>query len=364
MFDPTSTSDDIQHHLEEMVRPSSQILILLSTLCIFLGAYSLFTRRSHRAAEIARLEREYLDWDWHDTPEEIACQRPVVDDASRQDPIPRVVHFILLAEHGKEAELEFYQYLAIKAALIRIQPDDVKVHTYALNKKNAWWHLLDQRATLVVHKPRETLTTADGHIHNLRLPHQTDILRLEILDQEGGIYLDTDVYALQRFDELLYSPKDILMGHEGGSRSGLGNAVIIARPGSAFIKRWLAEYERSFDNRPKMWNHHSVIVPAQLAADYPDEICKLSPSAFFWPHWSREHIKSMHDPLPNGGVDMAELRRNMSLYDGAMYQNQLAYHAWGNLARDQFLRPLSPESLVAVNSRFNILLREIYQVDV
>ncbi|KAM0715128.1 hypothetical protein Q7P37_009593 [Cladosporium fusiforme] len=346
-----------------MVRPRLQISTAIFAICIFLGAYSLFLRRSYRHAEIARLEHEYLDWDWNDTPDEVACQRPA-GDVNTREPIPRVVHFILVAESGREAELEFYQYLAIKSALVRIQPDYVKVHTYALNKDNSWWQLVQHRVELVVHEPRETLETADGHIHKLRLPHQTDILRLEILHQEGGIYLDSDVYALQTFNSLLQSPKNILMGHEGGSRSGIGNAVIVARPGSTFIAKWLAEYERSFDNRPKMWNHHSVIVPAKLANEFPEEICTLSPSAFFWPNWSKKHIHSMHDPLPAGGMEVAELRQNMSLYHGAMYENQLAYHAWGNLARDRFLRQLNPESLVAVDSRLNILLREIYQANV
>jgi len=318
------------------------------------------SRRTNRASEKLRLENEYLSWDWKDTPEEIICQNNSTNLQANQ--IPRTVHFILIAEPDKQAELEFHQYLAIKAALLRIQPESVKVHSYSLDETNIWWQLIEHAVTLVIHEPRQTLRTSDGRVHKLRLPHQTDVLRLEILHREGGIYLDTDVYALQSFSPLLQSPKDLLMGHEGGNRSGIGNAVIVARSGSPFIARWIISYSESFDNRPQMWNHHSVKVPAELAVRYPDDICKLSPSTFFWPTWSSEHIDAMHSPI--GGEEVFALKSNMSSYGGAMYPNQLAYHAWGNFARVRFLSSLTPESLFSVDTRFNILLRDAYLAEV
>lgn len=343
-----------------MPKPRLQTVLFLFMLATCLAYYSFTSQRSHRVAERLRLEKEYLSWDWQDTPEESVCQSGVSE--VEREPVPHTVHFILIAEHGKQAELDFYQYLAIKAALLRIEPESIKVHSYSLNESNPWWQLIKHRVTLATHEPRQTLQTSNGRVHTLRLPHQTDILRLVILQKEGGIYLDTDVYALQSFSPLLRSPKDLLMGHEGGNRSGIGNAVIIARPGSFFIARWLAAYNESFDNRPQMWNHHSVKVPAELAVQYSQDICRLSPSTFFWPTWSSEHINLMH--LPVFEEEAIALKSNMSLYSGAMYANQLAYHAWGNIARARYLSQLTPESLFGIESRFNILLREIYLAEV
>ena len=184
-------------------------------ILISVALYLLFIQRSHRASERTRLEREYLDWDWRDTSEEIACQNPVAQTTtSILEPIPRIVHFVIISDNGRQAELEFYQYLAIKAALLRIDPDSVKVHSYGFNTGNLWWQAVKHRVTLVLHDPKPTLTVADGRTHKLRLSHQTDLLRLEILHQEGGIYLDSDVYSLRSFSPLLQSPKDVLMGHE------------------------------------------------------------------------------------------------------------------------------------------------------
>jgi hypothetical protein len=350
----------IHGRLEEMLRSRSRVFLFIFTILACLGVYSNISRRHHRTAEKLRLEREYLSWDWSDTPEEIACQS--APTGPTQNSIPNVVHFILIAEEHKEAELEFYQYLAVKAALLRLNPEAIKIHTYAFNTSNEWWQRTKHRADLVIHEPQRYLRTSDGRDHKLRLAHQTDVMRLEILRDQGGIYLDTDVYALRSFSSLLQSPKDLLMGHEGGGRIGLGNAVIVARPGSTFISRWLEKYHESFDDRPKMWNHHSIVVPVKLAEQHPEEICKLSPSTFFWPTWSSADVALMHQPI--FGDELSALERNMSQYSGAMYPNQLAYHAWGNIARREYLSKLTPEFLLGVQTRFNILLREIHNTEI
>lgn len=343
-----------------MFKSRSRALLLVFAIIACLGVYSTINRRHHRVAEKLRLEREYLSWDWIDTPEEIACQSTPTE--STRNPIPNVVHFILIAEEHEEAELEFYQYLAVKAALLRLNPEAIKIHTYAFNENNEWWQMIKRHVDLVIHEPQRYLRTSDGRSHNLRLAHQTDVLRLEILLKDGGIYLDTDVYALRSFSSLLQSPRDLLMGHEGGGRSGLGNAVMVARPGSTFISRWLEKYHESFDDRPQMWNHHSIVVPVRLAEQHPEEICKLSPSTFFWPTWSSADVALMHRPI--FGDELSALERNMSQYSGAMYLNQLAYHAWGNIARREYLSKLNPDYLLDVQTRFNILLREVYNTDI
>jgi hypothetical protein len=346
-----------------MLKSRSQTASLLFILVALLGLYSFIRQRLNSTAEKLRLEHEYLSWDGYPTVDEITCQHLGLNDSSFvTDPVPPTVHFILLADQDKQAELEFYQHLAIKAVLLRLGPVSVKLHSYSLNQDNVWWRPIKHRVMLVTHEPRPTLRTTDGHLHKLRLAHQSDILRLEILHEEGGIYLDIDVYALQSFHQLMGSTKDLVMGHEGGNRSGIGNAVIVARPRSPFIGRWLATYEESFDNRPQMWNHHSVKVPAKMAERYPENICKLSPGAFFWPTWSSEHIDMMQ--LPISKQEAMELKSDISRYGGAMYKDQLAYHAWGNIARAKFLSKLTPERLFSIESRFNILLRDIFLVKV
>jgi hypothetical protein len=103
---------------QSMLKSKIQAVLLLCVLATCLAYYSFTSQRSDRLAKRLRLEEEYLSWDWKDTPEEILCQ----SNSSNIDrePIPRTVHFILIADEGKQADLEFYQYLAIKAALLRL----------------------------------------------------------------------------------------------------------------------------------------------------------------------------------------------------------------------------------------------------
>ena len=90
------------------------------------------------------------------------------------------------------------------------------------------------------------------------------------LRQYGGVYLDVDTYVLRPFAPLSLYSYDTVLGMEAripnflrGPQSdnemdpkGLCNAVIMSRPGSVFLERWLESYE-TFD--PSHWTEHSVV---------------------------------------------------------------------------------------------------------
>jgi len=175
-----------------------------------------------------------------------------------------------------------------------------------------------------------------------------------LIKREGGIYLDTDVYVLKAFSELLNNPKDTILGHEGGNRYGLCNAVIIARPGSEFIAKWWETYE-SFNDRN--WNKHSVLVPKQLSVKYPELVCALSPTAFFWPTWAKSHVHFMHEIINE--EEVAQMEASLTQFGGAMYENQLAYHATGGYHNGYFVG-LTPDDILNKDTRFNLLVRDIY----
>jgi glycosyltransferase involved in cell wall biosynthesis len=71
----------------------------------------------------------------------------------------------------------------------------------------------------------------------------------------------------------------------------LGNAVILAKPNSRFIKRWYNSYTTFDDNN---WNYHSIVLPGRLASDHPDEIHLLDYSRFFWPLWNEKGLQKFY----------------------------------------------------------------------
>ena len=266
-------------------------------------------------------------------------------ESPTKTPIPNVVHVIWL----KNPELGFLNYLTIRSVLISLQPDRINLHYTDLNKQNEWFMKLRDNVTLVQHD----LEAEYGQQvqDNWQISHIADLLRLDIIAQEGGIYLDMDVIALRSFDSLLGCKKDLILGHEGGDRHGLCNAIIIGRPGSSFVKRWRESYG-SFATSE--WNYHSVVLPKELSSLHNDKICTVSPLVFYWPTWTRKHIRYMHEPLTPSEVE--DFQDTLVENGGGMYPDQLAYHAWSQVA-STYLMDLSPERVISNNTRFNLLVR-------
>lgn len=66
----------------------------------------------------------------------------------------------------------------------------------------------------------------------------------------------------------------------------------------------------------------------------------------------------MHEPIPD--EEALKVSKAMEFYDGSLYQNQFAFHAWGGAAWTKYLSKLTPERLLEEHTRFNVLMRPIY----
>ena len=100
------------------------------------------------------------------------------------------------------------------------------------------------------------------------------MVRLNILQEQGGIYLDIDTICLRPLTTLLNA--DFVMGIQGDNY-GLCNAIMLAKPQTEFGRQWIKSYE-SFNQQ---WDIHSVKIPLALSKTHP--ITVLSNQAFFCP---------------------------------------------------------------------------------
>ena len=177
-----------------------------------------------------------------------------------------------------------------------------------------------------------------------RVAHRADVVRLQKLIEHGGIYLDADVLVQRSFDDLL-NHRTVLGQEAQAGKTGLANAVILAEPQSPFLCRWLEEY-RSFRGGPpgsEFWNHHSVLLPEQLARAHPSEITVLQPTAFFWPLWTDEHLKwifASNRPIP--------------------LDHTYANHLWENFAWN-YLEDLTPRRVRASDTNFHAWVRPLIE---
>ena len=78
-------------------------------------------------------------------------------------------------------------------------------------------------------------------LENKKYAFAADWLRLYALYLEGGVYLDTDVEIIKKFDDLLTEETAMLLGYIFDA--SLGTAVIGAEPGNQVIGALLKQYE-------------------------------------------------------------------------------------------------------------------------
>jgi glycosyl transferase-like sugar-binding protein len=262
-------------------------------------------------------------------------------------PIPDIVHYVVGLE---DPELSYPAYLSIRSTIQSLNPQILKIHhTSNINQANVYIQSLLRypQVMMVQHEAEEYV----HRIPSTHYAHWADILRLEVLLKDGGIYLDSDVFALKSFSALQTSQLDVVLGNEGGSRNGLCNAIILARPNATFIQRWLDSYDTF---QPDEWNRHSVILPKKWANENPTEVCQLSPHVFFWPTWTNKHVRWMHEPLDQ--QQMLQTQKMLLEKGGSLFDKQLAYHAW-NQASGSYLSKLDKETIFRQDTRFNMMVR-------
>jgi hypothetical protein len=247
--------------------------------------------------------------------------------------IPRRLHFCFgLAETGKPWRL--IHHVCVRSALEQLRPE--AAHIYVEHEpEGPWWELTRPLLDVVrVTAPREVFGRPISHF-----AHRADVLRLDRLIEDGGLYLDVDVLVRRSFDDLLDG--SVVMGKEGpGGRYGVCNAVILAEPGAAFLQRWREEYRwfRGGEGGAGVdphWNEHSVEVPSRLAARHPDEITVLSERAFFHPTWTQDDVRWIFystRPIPD--------------------RDAYAHHLWESKAWD-YLEPLTPGDVRARPTNFH-----------
>ncbi|KAI9476094.1 MAG: hypothetical protein EXX96DRAFT_596337 [Benjaminiella poitrasii] len=165
--------------------------------------------------------------------------------------------------------------------------------------------------------------------------HRADVVRLQVLEKFGGIYLDLDLISLKPLDHLLHH--EFIMAQEGVDGSiGLCNAMIMARPHARFIQRWYATYA-SFDDAD--WNYHSVILPGKLAPHFAKEITVLNHTAFFWPLWDSHGLRSLY------------LEKS---YD---FSANLGTHIWESAANKNLMKDINEKVIMEIDNSLYCQLR-------
>ena len=204
--------------------------------------------------------------------------------------IPSIVHFIVGQTDEKivrkrfqlPSSFSFVNYLVLLAARRHLRPGTLLVHYYE-EPNTFWWNRTKQDAEINMTLVQTRLVQQIFYQPIYHHTHRSDILRLEILLEYGGIYLDIDVLTLRSFQPLL-TLGNVVMGFEDGSHRLIGSAVILAKKNAQFLKRIYDAYQ-NYDS--SCYRCNSIETLAKLAAIYPKEVALLPANSFFVPSWSQ-----------------------------------------------------------------------------
>jgi len=195
--------------------------------------------------------------------------------------IPKSLHFCFgMASDFGGKPWGLSHYVCLRSAVERLSPQDATLY-YEFAPEGPWWDLTKGLVDLQrIEAPRVVFDNPLDHP-----AHRADLVRLDVLIDKGGIYLDTDVFVHRAFDDLL--THSTVLGREGSLLipQGVANAVILAEPDAPFLTAWREQYRHFRGTRRDYWNEHSVRLPTHLARVFDLPVTLLPPEAFYRPMW-------------------------------------------------------------------------------
>lgn len=109
----------------------------------------------------------------------------------------------------------------------------------------------------------------------------SDYLRLKILQEEGGLYLDTDV-TIRKDPFPLFEGKKLVLGYE--TEEYLGTAAIYAEKDSVILAELVRFYEGGIWDSPLYIGPQIITHLILEQGRLENEACDLLPSSFFYPY--------------------------------------------------------------------------------
>lgn len=195
--------------------------------------------------------------------------------------IPRDVHMIEYYEDAATRFFDMYKYINILSIKEQVKPDHIYFHCLnGVCGSGPWWELTKAIVTVV---PVPFLKNIFGIPIDVGA-HRTSILRLRIMLENGGIYLDSDILMVNSLEPLFeecrrggpcfFSPRE--------RQAGINNGILIGARGSPFIRRWMEMYRYFFD---ACWSCHGVRMALRIMELFPSEISMIPDATFLAPFY-------------------------------------------------------------------------------
>ena len=248
--------------------------------------------------------------------------------------IPNNVHYVWYSDTKKE--FRFQQYLSVLSVHKFQKPDNIYFHTNNPPSGKYWDEILKLKEFIVVKRDRPRKIFGKKLDKAAYETSDSNISRVKILLESGGIYLDTDIWLIRSLDPLRIH--DCVLGAEITNPLTLCGGIILASKTSSFIKLWMEHF--LLDYRVTEWAYNSGKVPTILSERYPDTI----------------HIEMTKLQRPSW--------KNLEyLYGNKSYpwKDNYTIHLWHRM--EIFMKrnfTITPESIQSMNSTYGHVARHIY----
>jgi FkbM family methyltransferase len=199
--------------------------------------------------------------------------------------IPKIIHLLYFGE------TEFYNFhhRCVHSMLQYMPNYEIRIYNAKEPVGNAFWDDIKKQARVSIHKMDPPLFYDGFELKHFQ--YKADVVRLELLYEHGGVYLDLDMLITRPFDKVFSSGHSFYISEEranGGGNGALINAFLAAKPKNEFIKLWLNEFKSGL--RVGIWATHIRDSNKKLLLDHPHYIHKyririLDGKLFMALHW-------------------------------------------------------------------------------
>jgi hypothetical protein len=220
--------------------------------------------------------------------------------------IPRVVHFVFGLRPQREP-FHLLHYLAIESCRQVVRPDEIRLHLHEL-PYGIYWDLARPLVTVERVQPVPEIDAGSPELAPYRYAHHADVIRLDVLARDGGMYADIDTLFVRPVPEECWAAPAVI-GEESAVQyddstapePSMSNALLMAEPGAPFITTWRSRIIEAMDGS---WSAHSCRLATRLAAELPDEV-RIEPESRFspYPHTPEGVQALLEHPLVPGALD-------------------------------------------------------------
>ncbi|RUS81918.1 hypothetical protein EGW08_010304 [Elysia chlorotica] len=213
-------------------------------------------------------------------------------DAPATMGVPRLIHYVWFGL----AEMTFGMYLSFLSSVYVVKPDAVLIHGDGRLYGEFWEKVRRHPLVTLVYREPPLAIYSRAVVYT---SHRSDVVRADVLDKYGGVYLDWDAYWLRSPEQYLAPARpdtnstrhtthleqgDVKLQRrvsEAGAvvsrdhmprppfPDTINMGVVLARPRSKFIRAWRAAL---VDYRSRDFLYNAVELPYKIYESFPRSV--------------------------------------------------------------------------------------------